>query len=78
MQALLGDRGVGWQGLKTGIVASISGIAELLRRIDGVFQDARDEPPEMASNEIKEEPKPSAPNPRKRKAEGEERVVVLD
>lgn len=77
MKALLGERGVGWQGLRTGIVASVKGVGELLRRIDEVFRDARDEAPGNASNGVKEEEKQSALNPRKRKAE-DEGVVVLD
>jgi len=77
MKALLGERGVGWQGLRTGIVASVKGVGELLRRIDEVFRDAREEAPEIASNGVKEETKQSALNPRKRKAE-DEGVVVLD
>ena len=77
MTALLGERGVGWQGLKTGIVASVKGVGELLKRIDGVFWDARDGAPGTASNGVKEEMSQSALNPRKRKAE-DEGVVVLD
>lgn len=75
MKALLGDRGLGWQGLKTGIVASIDGIEELLKKIDLVFRAAA--PATAPENATKEEKKPTAPNPRKRKAE-EEPVVVPD
>jgi len=81
MKALLGDKGTGWQGLRTGIVASIKGVEELLHRIDLVFRDASDtapvKAPENATPRVKEEKKQTASNPRKRKAEDDE-VVVLD
>lgn len=84
MKELLKGKGEGWLGLKTGIAASVTGVEELLRRIDGVFRSARGNstkgaPMEvpMDSPKVEEEkkPDPNPKNPRKRKAED---VVVLD
>ena len=72
MKELLKGRGEGWQGLKSGIAASVEGIEELLRKVDGVSRSAR----KTVTNGANEENPPDPPNPRKRKAEDE--VVLLD
>ena len=83
MKELLGEKGEGWQGLRTGIAASVQGVEEVLKRLDLVFRIARNtnptKVPENAPNDtpkVKEEKKPSAPTSRKRKADND--VVVLD
>ncbi|KAL8825432.1 MAG: hypothetical protein Q9191_004424 [Dirinaria sp. TL-2023a] len=73
MKELFKGQSEGWQGLKSGIAASATGIQELLERIDSVCRSAR----KTATTGVSEEKPPTdPPNPRKRKAEGE--VVVLD
>ena len=82
MKDLLEGKGEGWEGLRTGIAATVQGVEELLKRIDLVFRNARDTTPAEASQvhqddtpKAKEQKKQSPLNPRKRKAEN---VVVLD
>lgn len=73
MKELFKGQSEGWQGLKSGIAASATGIQELLQKIDGVCRSAR----KTVTNGVSEEKPPAdPPNPRKRKAEDE--VVVLD
>lgn len=83
MKELLAAKGKGWEGLRTGIAATVSGIGELLQKIDMIFQVAKTTNPSSAPEappsdtpKIKEQKKQSPLNPRKRKAEHE--VVELD
>ena len=83
MKNLLSGKGEGWQGLRTGIAASVGGVEELLKKVDLVFRDTGldtssgdPENPQPDVPKPKEEKKLSPLNPRKRKAEND--VVVLD
>lgn len=76
MKELFKGQGEGWQGLKSGIAASVTGIEELLQKIDGVCRSAR----KTVTNGVSDEENPSLDpptNPRKRKAEDDEEVVVV-
>lgn len=82
---LMDTKGEGWEGVRTGVVCSITGIATLLKKVDEVFQDAKTPPvatavevngnhsakPNESNTPAKptENKKQAVPNPRKRKAD---------
>ena len=64
LKTITKSKGEGWRGMNGGIVASISSVQEVVKKLDGV----------LCMIEIKHTPEASRPN--KRKAEGE--VVEID
>ena len=93
LKELARGKGEGWKGLNGGIVATPKAAEDLVTKIDELFRATRKALPvlDQGANSITtqgitngttqkpEAPQPSAPNPRKRKAEamGDD-VVVLD
>ncbi|KAL8848550.1 MAG: hypothetical protein Q9221_006439 [Calogaya cf. arnoldii] len=69
--SMINEKGDGWSGMSPGIVASLSGVQALLKRMDDIFQNS----PAI-------EPAPTSEvqgyKTQKRKREDEEEIVVLD
>ena len=71
LRALMKERGEGWTGLRTGIVAGVDGVAEVVRRIDAVVRDVL-----STSSNTSNTPQPAS-NAGKQPAHADS-IVILD